>query len=145
MTQLFDLDDPAHEKALGLLRTELIAWFTTVGEDGTPHAVPVWFFWHDDAVWIITRPDTVKVAHVRRGSRALVHLNTQGDFGADVVVLTGSARVVEESATEWVAGVQEAYLAKYAAAIDEFGMPLEALLQRFSAVVRMAPEKLLTW
>lgn len=145
MSQLFVAGDPAHEKALGLLRSELIAWFTTVAEDGTPHAVPVWFFWHDDALWIITRPDTVKAAHVRRGSRALVHLNTQGDFGADVVVLTGSAEFAAESAAEWVEGVREDYVAKYAAAIEDFGMPLEAVLEQFSAVIRMTPDKLLTW
>jgi PPOX class probable F420-dependent enzyme len=145
VSKLFTPGEPTHDKALGLLVSELIAWFTTVAPDGTPHAVPVWFFWHDEAVWILTRHDSVKARHVKRGSRALVHLNTQGRFGADVVVLTGAARIIDESAAEWIAPLREEWEAKYAEAIEDFGMPADAILQEFSAVIRMEPEKILTW
>lgn len=137
--------DPAHDKARRLLASELIAWFTTVAPDGTPHAVPVWFFWHDEAVWVLTRHDSVKARHVRHGSRALVHLNTQGRFGADVVVLTGSAEILEQPAAEWITPVRGSWEAKYAEGIEDFGMPADMILQEFSAVIRMQPEKLLTW
>ncbi|WP_322411738.1 pyridoxamine 5'-phosphate oxidase family protein [Microbacterium invictum] len=145
MAELFTPGDPVHEKAQHLLDSELIAWFTTVGEDGTPHAVPVWFFWHDGAVWILTRPDSVKARQVRRGSRALVHLNTQGRFGADVVVLSGSARIIDQSAAEWLITVREPWTEKYVEAIEDFGMPVDELVQQFEAVIRMEPEKLLAW
>ncbi|NYF18510.1 PPOX class probable F420-dependent enzyme [Microbacterium sp. AK009] len=145
MTKLFTPGDAMHDNAQRLLESELIAWFTTVAADGTPHAVPVWFFWHEEAVWILTRRDSVKARHVARGSRALVHLNTQGRFGADVVVLTGSARILDQSAAEWITPVRDRWEAKYADGIEDFGMPADTILEEFSAVICMRPEKLLVW
>lgn len=49
-------DNPVHEKALGMLDRDLIAWMTTLGSDGSPRAVPVWFFWHDGMMSILSEP-----------------------------------------------------------------------------------------
>ncbi|MBN9171243.1 MAG: pyridoxamine 5'-phosphate oxidase family protein, partial [Microbacterium sp.] len=45
--------DPADDvqgRALAALESEEIGWLGSTGRDGFPHAVPVWFLWHDDAV-----------------------------------------------------------------------------------------------
>ena len=40
---------------------------------------------------------------------------------------------------------QEAYVGKYAAAIESFGMPLEGIVEQFSTIIRFTPSKLLAW
>lgn len=143
-TSLFDPANPAHAKALAKLDGDLIAWFTTVRESGVPHSVPVWFLWRDGRILVLSEPGTTKVANVRRGSPVLVHLES-GEFGEDVAVLTGGAELSERSATEWLADIREPYGTKYAKAIEAFGMPLDALAEKFSTVIVMTPSKLMAW
>lgn len=134
-----------HQKALDMLERDTIAWFTTVAEDGTPHAVPVWFMWHDGRIVVFSEPHTVKVAHVRRGSRVLVHLDAGGPHGDDVVILTGSAEIASEDATSYVDRFRDAYAKKYSEAIDAFGMAPDDLLAKYSAVIVTTPENVLAW
>ncbi|AXH34702.1 hypothetical protein DVJ78_04100 [Humibacter sp. BT305] len=140
-----DLASGEHEKARRMLQEDLIAWFTTVADDGTPHAVPVWFFWDDGRAWVFSRPDTVKVKHVRAGSRVVLHLDAGGEFGDDVVILTGSAEIDPRGAAAVLAGFREAYERKYAAAIADYGMPLEQIGETFSTAIAFTPEKLQAW
>lgn len=144
MSDVFHPDDPAHAAALRLLDERIIAWFTTVDEHGRPHAVPVWFFWHDGRVLIFSRHDSAKVANVRRRSPVLVHLDT-GTFGSEVVILHGSARVSERSAAAWLTEFRDAYERKYAEAIADYGIPLDDIVATFSAAVEFTPERVLTW
>lgn len=136
---------PEHEKALDMLEHDTIAWFTTVAEDGTPHAVPVWFMWHDGRIVVFSEPDTVKVAHVRRGSRVLVHLQAGGRYGDDVVILTGTAEIADEAAVTYLDRFREEYTKKYDAAIEAFGMAPDEMLAKYSTVIVTTPEKVLAW
>ncbi|MET0811850.1 MAG: pyridoxamine 5'-phosphate oxidase family protein [Microbacterium sp.] len=142
---LLDPARPEHEKALRMLHDDRIAWFTTVAEDGTPHAVPVWFMWHDGRIVVFSEPDTVKVKHVRRGSRALVHLNAGGPYGDDVVVLSGSAVIDDEPAAAYLERFRAEYTAKYTEAIDAFGMAPEDLIAKYDTVLVVTPEHVLAW
>lgn len=145
MTDGFDIDAPGHEKTKRMLETDLIAWFTTVGGDGEPHAVPVWFFWHEGRVVVFSEPDTVKVRHVREGSPVLVHLHAGGPFGDDVVILHGRAEVSERDASTWLSEFRDGYAAKYADAIDSFGVPLDAIVEKFSTALVLTPERVQSW
>lgn len=142
---MLDMSAPEYDKARGMLENDIIAWFTTIGDDGVPHAVPVWFFWHDGRILVFSQPETVKVQHVRAGSPVLVHLHAGGPHGDDVVILTGTAEVSARSAAEWTEEIREPYLAKYAEAIEGFGLPVEALNERYSAALVFTPEKILAW
>jgi PPOX class probable F420-dependent enzyme len=145
MSSLFDPGDPTHDKARRMLETEIIAWFTTVGKDGSPRAVPVWFWWDGEDITVLSKPDAGKAAHVRRGAPVLVHLNAGGRHGDDVVILHGRARIAEETAAEWLAPRREAYLAKYAEAIEGFGAPADAIAEEFSTVLIFTPERVQAW
>ena len=112
--------------------------------DGSPHAVPVWFLWHDGRLLVMSEPRTAKVTHVRRGSAALLHLHTRAD-GNGVVVLSGPARISDRTAGEWVPEIGEAYTAKYAEAMVAYGMGLEAIAEKFSVVIELAPTDLVAW
>jgi PPOX class probable F420-dependent enzyme len=145
MSDPIDLSAPEHEKARRMLAHELIAWFTTVSPEGRPHAVPVWFFWHDGAAHVFSEPHTVKVRHVRAGSPVLLHLNAGGPFGDDVVILDGAAEVSDRDAASVLADFRDGYLEKYADAIADYGLPIEEIQAKFSAVLVFTPERLLTW
>lgn len=141
---VLDPADAAHAAVLERLGTDVIGWFTTVRADGSPHAVPVWFYWHEGRALVMSEPDTAKVRHVRRGSPALLHLHTRAD-GDGVVVLEGRAEISERSSAEWLPEIGEGYQAKYAAAIEAYGMPLDAIGEKFSTVIELVPTRLRSW
>jgi PPOX class probable F420-dependent enzyme len=144
-TTIIDPNDPVHAKAVGMLERDLIAWITTIGSDGSPRAVPVWFLWADGSLAILSEPGSHKVAHLRSDPRVLVHLNAGGPFGDDVVVLRGTASIIPDGATAWLERFHEAYVAKYAEAIEDYGMPVEAIPQKFSTLIEVTPQHLLAW
>ncbi|MGC5171692.1 pyridoxamine 5'-phosphate oxidase family protein [Microbacterium sp. DT81.1] len=142
---IFDPDNPAHAKALGMLDRDLIAWITTLGSDGSPRAVPVWFLWHDGTISILSEPVSHKVTHIRSDPRVLVHLHAGGPTGDDVVVLRGTATLTPDGAAGWIERFREPYTAKYAESIAAFGIPAEALAQKFSTLIEFRPRHLLAW
>jgi PPOX class probable F420-dependent enzyme len=142
---VWDETDPVHAKALAALQRELVGWISTVDRAGAPRSVPVWFFWDDGVVAIITRPDTAKAKHLRAGSAAQFHLNAGGPFGDDVVILSGEAELQEGATAAWMAPRRETYEAKYREAIADYGMPLDDIIDSFSALILLRPTKLLAW
>ncbi|WP_164515448.1 pyridoxamine 5'-phosphate oxidase family protein [Microbacterium sp. 10M-3C3] len=144
MAQRFDPSDAAQQAALELLRTRTIAWFTTVDRGGAPHAVPVWFFWHDGAVLVFSEDATAKVRHVRAGSPVLVHLET-GRFGNEVLILSGAAEISERDSASWLTEFRDTYIAKYADAIADYGQPIDDIMRTFATTIVFRPETLLAW
>ncbi|MGA7149741.1 MAG: pyridoxamine 5'-phosphate oxidase family protein, partial [Microbacterium sp.] len=61
----FDPADEVHACALARLDSEQVAWFGTIGRDGFPHAVPIWFLWRDGRALIMSEPATAKVRNLR--------------------------------------------------------------------------------
>jgi pyridoxine/pyridoxamine 5'-phosphate oxidase len=61
-------------------------WIVTAGEDGRPHAAPVWGLWLDEALVFGTSPESRKGKNLVRDPRVVVHLES----GDEVVILEGS-------------------------------------------------------
>ncbi len=145
MTSVLDVNDEKGAKALRMLEEDLIGWITTIAKDGTPRAVPVWFWWEDGRIHVLSEPKTGKVAHIRRGSPVLFHLEAGGPFGDDVVILHGSAEIASESTAQWLAPRRDAYIAKYADAIEAYGMGVDEMADTFSTMIVFTPERAQTW
>ena len=139
-----DPTDPVHADVLARLASDHIGWLTTVRADGSPHAVPVWFLWHDGRLLVMSEPRTAKVANVRRGSPALLHLHTRDD-GNGVVVLSGPAVISDRTASEWLPEISDAYTAKYAEAMMAYGMGLVPIAEKFNVVIELEPTDLQAW
>ena len=146
MTDLLRLDpaNEVHARALHRLGTERIGWLGTNGRDGYPHAVPVWFLWHDDAVLVFSQPTTAKVRNLRADPRAMFHLEAGAD-GEQLQVLQGTAELLAESTAVWAERVGKAYLQKYAAGIAHLGWTPEKMFADYSTVIRLRPHKLIAW
>lgn len=145
MTALLNADDPVHAKALRMLETDLIAWFVTTAPDGSPRGVPVWFLWQDGRLVVMSEPKTGKVAAVRRGAPVMMHLQAGGPYGDDVVILHGSAEIIEQPMTGWLAENREPFIAKYAEAIASYETPIDEIAAKFSTVIVFTPERIQAW
>ena len=142
----FDLgssEAPA-EVVASRLETDIIGWLATVRRDGRLHAVPVWFLWWDGRVLVMSEPNTVKVANVRRDPAALFHLHADAT-GNGIVVLNGTAAISDRNFTEWLPQLRAAYSTKYADAMVNFGMGLDAIAEQYSTVIELTPQSLTAW
>lgn len=71
-------------------------WISTTRPDGRPHAVPVWFCWHDRGIYFISGWELQKAINLARQPWAVVHA---GD-GDDVIILEDPAEVVTDEAEQ---------------------------------------------
>lgn len=141
----FDVTDAIDTKALTMLQNDLIGWITTVNGSGEPRSVPVWFVWDDGRIVLFTRPGTAKVRNLRSGSPVQFHLHAGGPFGDDVVIIDGDADVVDDGTAEWMPSHRDAYVEKYRAAIEDYGMTLEQIVETFSTRITITPRRMRAW
>ncbi|MDL4820948.1 TIGR03667 family PPOX class F420-dependent oxidoreductase [Actinomadura opuntiae] len=130
------LPDPSTafgERVRRRLTDDTTIWLTTVGRDGTPQPNPVGFLWDGaDSVLIYSQSNARRLANIRR--RPLVSLNFDSNGGNDIVVLTGTAEILDDHppVTD-----NPAWLEKYGEAINtRFGSAAE-FANRFSVPVRI--------
>jgi PPOX class probable F420-dependent enzyme len=115
------------------LREESVVWLTTVTPSGAPLPRPVGFLWDGaERVSIYSQPG----ARIRNiAANPKITLNFDGDGrGGDIIVLSGTAQVDTDAAA---ADGNAAYLEKYAAQIERFGMTPASYAARFSVPVRV--------
>lgn len=129
---LLDPDDPLLAHAHERLHAEPVIWLAT----SRPHAVPVWFRWSDPTVTIFSRPDTAKVAHLRRDPAVALHLDTAA-HGTDVVLLEGRAELDDRPAGE------DAFAAKYADALGD--QSFATWRETFSLSLRVLVRRVVVW
>jgi len=111
----------------GRLRSNLIAWLTTVRPDGQPDSVPVWFLVREDeTILIYSQAGKIKLRNISHNPRVALGLDVT-DLGRDIIRIDGTA--------EHVPGFPAAdqvpeYVVKYAERIGAmFGTP-----SRFAAL-----------
>jgi PPOX class probable F420-dependent enzyme len=119
------------------LKAARTIWLSTVTPAGTPHVMPLWFWWDGGAIYFITARPTQKARNLRREARIVLHL---GD-GDEVLIVEGRAVVV--AAPDERGRVDRAWRHKYVdpysgARATIFDNPLDDLY-------RVAPERVMTW
>ena len=98
----------ASEFLLGGMRTAVVA---TVGRDGRPHAVPVWFTVHDGQIVFSTTSGSVKAKHLSRDRRVAVCVDEAAPPFAFVSV-RGSARLIPrpDDFLDWTTRIARRYV-----------------------------------
>jgi PPOX class probable F420-dependent enzyme len=130
------LPDPASafgKRVRQRLRSEQVAWLTTVGADGTPQPNPVWFLWDDTGILVYNRPDAHRLAHLRVRPRVSLHLDGDGR-GDDIVVLAGLARIPDPHP---LPHELPAYLDKYRDAMVRVSGSPEAFSEGYPVPIRV--------
>ncbi len=121
------------ERVRRRLTGEMTIWLTTVGRDGTPQPNPVGFLWDGgDSLLTYSQAEARRLANIRR--QPLVSLNFDSNGGNDIVVLTGTAEILDDYPA---VPANPAWLEKYGQAIGaRFGSAVK-FAERFSVPVRI--------
>ena len=108
-------------------------WIATTRADGRPHAMPVWGFWVDGAVFFGTGRETIKGKNLARSGQAIVHLES----GDDAVIIECNVSEVDlQNNTELRKRLDKLSEAKYK-------MPV--VVEAASAMFRAQPKVVLAW
>ena len=121
------------------LRSNLIAWLTTVRPDGQPDSVPVWFLVRDDeTILVYSQPNKTKLRNIRQNPKVTLGLDVT-DIGRDIIRIDGTAAHVDDLPP---ADRQPHYAAKYAERIGAlFGTPRH-FAELYSEAVIITPSRL---
>ena len=126
------------------MQRERLAAFCTVDSENKPHVVPVFFTYVNEKAYVQTDRNSVKVHNLLKNPHVAV-LVCSGEFGEEVVIIRGQARIVDED--EFVVRTQE-HIDKYHIQLDvegKDGMDLALFDQRVRCVVEITAECLLYW
>jgi PPOX class probable F420-dependent enzyme len=123
----------------GRLRTNLMAWLTTVGPDGRPDTVPVWFLLRDDGRFLLySQPGKRKLRNLAGNPHVSLALDVT-DIGRDVIRIEGTA---VHAPDEPPADREPAYAAKYAERIGAIFGTVEQFAAEFTAPILLTPTRL---
>jgi PPOX class probable F420-dependent enzyme len=129
--------------AAELLGLRLIATLATIGPDGAPHAVPMWFAWDGERVLIPTAGHTRKVRNLERTPRATLMVE-QARGGLDVrgVMLVGSVEITGGAeARRLNRSIHLKYVTAEGLALPE----VRVYLDGDDVTIRLSPDRVATW
>ena len=123
------------------LEEEPIVWLSTVRPDGTPHLVPIWFWWDGDALLVFSKPDARKVRNIAANPAVMLAVGDP-DQDFDVGMLEGRAELLDTPTADVVPA---AHLEKYADRLATIGLTAAGYAAAYSQVIRIVPEHYLGW
>lgn len=110
----------------------------TVDDDGVPHVVPLWYVWHEDAIWLNSLASSARHGHFR-DARPLGLVIDDGDRYEELrgVRMTGRPEIVADDDPVRI----EAYrlFARKYFNVDELPN------QRSYQTVRIVPDEIASW
>ena len=137
---VFDLEIAEHRRADERLRSERIAWLTTVAADGTPQSSPIWFTWDGETVLARSEPGTWKLRNIAANPSVSLHLEADGR-GGSVVTVEGVAHVSLGVPAERIAAYDE----KYEDGYRSLGMDAESFAAAYSVRIVVTPTRARAW
>ena len=122
------------------LRSNLMAWLTTVSPTGQPESVPVWFLFReeDETVLLYSQPGKPKLRNIGQNPQVALGLDVT-DIGRDIVRIDGRAREAPEAGP---ADEQPQYRAKYAERIGALFGDAERFAAMYSVPLLITPGRL---
>ena len=138
---MLDLSTEWGQHAEQRLRSDKVAWLTTVGANGRPYTVPVWFLWEGKSVLLFSQPNKQKIRNLRNNALVTLALDdTKG--GDDVVIVEGTAELLEDPKASVML---PEYVEKYSAMMQDLGYTPETMAADFSYGIRITPTKIRNW
>jgi PPOX class probable F420-dependent enzyme len=118
------------------LKRELIIWLATVGADGHPHVVPVWFWWDGKSVLVYSVPGQ-KVRDIKANPNVALHLNSD-TVGDDLVRIDGTAKIDSRQPPAYKV---PNYVRKYRDQIKGFDWTPKIFSDRYHHAIRITPTR----
>ena len=136
-----DLPTDRRARVDSRLRTNLMAWLTTVSPAGRPDAVPVWFLLRDDdSILVYSQPGKPKLRNIDANPNVALGLDVT-DIGRDIIRIEGTA--VRAPGHPRADQVPE-YAAKYTERIAAIFDTVERFGEQFSEAIVITPSRLHT-
>ncbi|KPM51815.1 PPOX class F420-dependent enzyme [Frankia sp. CcI49] len=132
------------EEVSAYVATRRTATLVSLGPDGHPHAVAMWFAVLDGVLWFETKAKAQKALNIRRDPRVTVLMEDGLTYDAlRGVSLEGRAEMVDDAEALWKVGVNvwERYHGPYS---DEVKPLVENMLHKRVAV-RVDVERVRSW
>jgi PPOX class probable F420-dependent enzyme len=127
------------------LQAALTIILVTVGNDGYPHAIPMWFVIDDDGtIYMTTYGPSQKVLNMRRNARVALLVESGVRYDElKGVLLRGDAEVVEDEAlcVEILTRIHTKHMGGLASGIEDV-MKAQA---RKRVVLKIAPKRIASW
>jgi PPOX class probable F420-dependent enzyme len=133
------LEADRRQRVESRVRTNLMAWLTTVSPSGKPDTVPVWYLLRDDeTVLIYSQPGKAKLRNIDHNPAVALGLDVT-DLGRDVIRLEGTAaRRPDLPPADQV----PEYVAKYVERIAAIFGTAERFAELFSEALVITPTRL---
>ena len=121
------------------LQKDKIIWLATLGAEGRPHVVPVWFWWDGDSFLIYSVPGQ-KINDIETNSKVTLHLNTDAE-GEGVVRIDAEAKRLRRHP---LASKVPTYIRKYASLIKGYDWTPESFARQYHIALRVRPTRFRT-
>lgn len=124
------------------MRKEWQASFATVGAEGRPHIIPVFFTYNEGKVYVQTDRKSVKVRNLTKNSNVAVAVYR----GEEAVIIRGKGKVIADR-NEFTKRTQQ-HIDKYHLQLDEHGrdsMGIPLFDAKIRCVIEVVPERILFW
>jgi len=135
----------SEDERKGYLTAALTIILVTVGRDGYPHAVPMWFLMDDDgSVYMTTYGRSQKVVNIRRNPRVALLVESGVRYDElKGVLLRGKAEILDDEALciRVLTRIHRKHMGALVTGVEEV-MRAQA---RKRIVVKVTPERLVSW
>ncbi|WP_072845184.1 pyridoxamine 5'-phosphate oxidase family protein [Rhodococcus tukisamuensis] len=121
-----------------------VATMATVGPNGAPHLIAMWYALIDGELWFETKSKSQKAVNLRRDNRITVMIEDGQTYDTlRGVSFEGTAEIVDDADALWQVGVSiwERYTGPYTTDVDP---AIEMMLHKRVAV-RVRPERVRSW
>jgi PPOX class probable F420-dependent enzyme len=132
------------EEIVDFIERSRTATMATVGPDGTPHLVAMWYAVLDGKIWFETKGRAQKVVNLRRNSRITCMIEDGLTYDAlRGVSIEGNGVIIDDPEEIWKVGVNvfERYNGPYTEEMKPF---VEIMLNK-RVVVRVDPVRVRSW
>lgn len=123
------------------LKTQKILHLTTIGDNKTPHIVPVWYMYSSKKIYIGTNTNTQKAKNVKKNNKVAFCVDIGVNSPIYGVMGQGNANIILENSK--VKQIAKKILVRYFKSMQN--KSAIELLDNTDCIIEIIPEKLSVW
>ncbi len=121
------------------LRRDPVVWLSSVGANGRPHLVPVWFSWDGREILAFSKPHARKIANLRQQPIVMLAVGTPGpEF--EVELIEAEAELPDAPAADLMPA---AFGEKYRELLRRAGLTVQRFAEVYAQPIVIRPRRFL--